>query len=106
VPPNPLPISQQVHDPGLSTLPPEEYAFTFNTFGVDVPPVQVTRGSYHYDLAMGKYTMKWASVAEMQQWIRDEEKTHTIEFHRKEHRKNRSKKAPAWASKHIYVCSR
>jgi hypothetical protein len=42
----------------------------------------------------------------MQQWIRDEEKTHTIELHRKEHRKNRSKKAPAWSSKHIYVCSR
>ncbi|KAJ7436515.1 hypothetical protein B0H11DRAFT_1754820 [Mycena galericulata] len=42
----------------------------------------------------------------MQQWIRDEEKDKTIELHRKENRKNRSRTAPAWSSKHIYVCSR
>ncbi|KAJ7758829.1 hypothetical protein DFH07DRAFT_699137, partial [Mycena maculata] len=69
-------------------------------------PVQFTRGTYHYDLASGKYSMKWSSLEEMQQWIREEENTKTIELHRKEIRRNRSKKPPVWTSKHIYVCSR
>ncbi|KAJ7817337.1 hypothetical protein B0H13DRAFT_2379724 [Mycena leptocephala] len=99
--PPPLPGSQLLDDPILPSLPREEYPFTFNTFGVDVQPARFTRGSYHYNLATGKYTMKWASVTEMQQWIRAEEKAKTIELHRKEHRKNRWKKAPAWTSKHI-----
>ncbi|KAJ7248916.1 hypothetical protein C8J57DRAFT_1001482, partial [Mycena rebaudengoi] len=69
-------------------------------------PVKFSRGSYHYDLASGKYPLKWTSVEEMQQWIKKEQGEKTIELHRKEHRKNRSKQTPAWESKHIYVCSR
>ncbi|KAJ7673456.1 hypothetical protein B0H17DRAFT_947186 [Mycena rosella] len=42
----------------------------------------------------------------MQQWIRTEETEKTIELHRKEHRKNRTKNTSSWTSKHIYVCSR
>ncbi|KAJ7757388.1 hypothetical protein DFH07DRAFT_958746 [Mycena maculata] len=93
-------------NPATPPEPAQEFPFTFNTFGRGVQPLRFTRGSYHSDLASGKYTMKWSSVAEMQQWIRDEEKDKTIELHRKENRKNRSRTAPAWSLKHIYVCSR
>ncbi|KAJ7484128.1 hypothetical protein FB451DRAFT_1169210 [Mycena latifolia] len=104
--PTPFRAFPDSRPPDNPVLPPEEYTFTFNTFGVDVQPVRFTPGSYHYDLALGKYTMTWASVAEMQQWVRDEEKNKTIELHRKEYRKNRTKNATTWSSKHIYVCSR
>ncbi|KAJ7480565.1 hypothetical protein FB451DRAFT_1446379 [Mycena latifolia] len=89
-----------------SSPPPslDDFMFTFETSSADMPPVKFTHGSFHYDLASGKYPLRWASLAEMCQWIKDENH-HTIELHRKEHRRNRSKNS-GWTLKHIYVCSR
>jgi hypothetical protein len=63
-------------------------------------------GSYEHDIADGEYTLKWNSLAEMQFWMRNKERKHTIEFVVKEPRHNKNKKGHHWLVKYIYVCAR
>ncbi|KAJ6554775.1 hypothetical protein B0H19DRAFT_1263077 [Mycena capillaripes] len=61
-------------------------------------------GSYKRNLADGDSTLKWNCLAEMQFWMRNEERTHTIQFFMKEPRYSKNKKDHYWLVKHIYVC--
>ena len=64
------------------------------------------RSSYEYDLAHG-YNLKWGNQSELDAWLRKETESKTIEFVRKEIRRNKDQTTSRqWNERHIYVCGR
>jgi hypothetical protein len=84
------------YDPGYATATTE--------LSLPPPSSRYTTGSFEYD-EVNDYTLQWSSFADMHTWLRLEEKRHTIEFRRKEIRRNKGADK-VWAEKHIYVCAR
>lgn len=63
-------------------------------------------GSYAYDLSRGKYTLQWASEDELDQWIKQEEKSNSIELrYARSYSPNRGVREQ-WSNKRVFVCGR
>lgn len=87
-------------------LPPATSPLVVQSFAA--PPLTSTsqRGSYQHDLDSGEYPLSWASLTEMEAWLRKEDDSEGISFLRKEAEPNRGKKDHQWITKHIWVCAR
>jgi hypothetical protein len=101
---DPAIVSASILSP-VSSSPFSGFSFsTFqsNTSAHTTTPPATKFGDYSYDLAKGKYNLKWASMDEIKAWLRAEEEKQIIKLRRKE-TKNRG---GAWLKKHVYVCTR
>ncbi|KAJ7162754.1 hypothetical protein C8R43DRAFT_880251 [Mycena crocata] len=79
---------------------------SFKSFTPLSIPSSAKRGSYDHDVASGLYGLSWASLDEMQLWIRAEEIRNSIELRLKEREPNRGKTKHEWTAKHIFICAR
>lgn len=68
-------------------------------------PSKPVRGSLEDDKAT-LYTLSWPSMTAMSAWKRAEEQKNSIEFCRKEVRRNKAEGLKVWHEKHIFVCAR
>jgi hypothetical protein len=62
------------------------------------------RGSFGYDLATGKWSLRWASWHHFETWLRSEQHENSIQFVRKNIRK--ATPGQGWLQRHELVCAR
>lgn len=65
------------------------------------PEPEIDHGAYAADLAGGKYSLSWASLQDMEIWLKKEEESMFIELWLKETRHHKDK----WTEQYIYVCA-
>ena len=66
------------------------------------PATSRKKGSFNWDLEKGRFTLKWANLAEFDMWHRMEESACSIQFIRSTSRKGGIRSG----QKQLYVCSR
>ncbi|CAK5284599.1 unnamed protein product [Mycena citricolor] len=66
----------------------------------------VKYGSYEADVASGQYTLCWGTVAELEEWIKAEERKLCVNLPLKEVVRNKNKQNHEWIQKRVYTCGR
>ncbi|KAJ7210954.1 hypothetical protein C8J57DRAFT_1097961 [Mycena rebaudengoi] len=98
-------ISSLPENPPLtSDLAPSGGHFTFRAFEDPAPPPPI--GSYAYDLASGKYELRWADWASFLKWKSSEEESKCIELRLVNTYTGTPPAATAFERQCRYVCSR
>lgn len=89
--------------PALNFAPPV-YSSSLSEFQATSQKLELHFGAYTSDLARGKYSLSWGSLADMESWLRKEQESKFIELRLKD--TLRSTGCGLWTTKLIYVCAR
>ncbi|KAJ7778139.1 hypothetical protein B0H16DRAFT_1270524, partial [Mycena metata] len=82
-------------------VPNSSQTFVFRAYDDPAPPKHA-QGSFPYDLASGKYKMRWDSFEDFEEWFQEEQNSRVIQFRLIKTYSN----APVFDRQLRYSCSR